>query len=64
MLSLLFFACSVMIACSKIGILILADAAYYEAWRYMPVLCCAMLLLCRKQLTAQLSNLRKRRAAE
>lgn len=44
MLSFLFFACSVMIACSKIGILILADAAYYEAWRYMPVLCCAMLL--------------------
>lgn len=43
LLSVLLFVCSAMIAVSEIGIRLLADAAYYEAWRYMPVLCCAML---------------------
>ena len=39
----LFFVCSVMIALSKIEIRILADTAYYDAWKYVPVLCAAML---------------------
>lgn len=40
----LFLACSGMIALAKIEIRILADAAYQEAWQYVPVLCAAMLL--------------------
>lgn len=40
----LFLTCSGMIALAKIEIRILADAAYQEAWQYVPVLCAAMLL--------------------
>ncbi len=40
----LFLACSGMVALAKIEIRILADAAYQEAWQYVPVLCAAMLL--------------------
>lgn len=43
LLSALSLACSAMVALSKVGIRILADAAYYEAWQYMPILCGAML---------------------
>lgn len=43
LLSSLFLVCSAMIALAKIEIRILADVAYFEAWRYMPVLCAAML---------------------
>lgn len=42
--NVLFLSCSVMIALTKIEIRILADAAYQEAWQYVPVLCAAMLL--------------------
>lgn len=44
LLSMLFLVCSAMVALTKIEIRILADAAYQEAWRYVPVLCAAMLL--------------------
>ena len=43
LLSALFLACSGMIALAKVEIRVLADAAYYDAWRYVPVLCAAML---------------------
>lgn len=43
LLSALFFVCSAMVALAKVEIRILADAAYFEAWRYTPVLCAAML---------------------
>lgn len=41
--SALFLVCSGMVALAKIEIRVLADAAYYEAWQYVPVLCAAML---------------------
>lgn len=43
LLSALFLVCSAMIALVKVETRILADAAYFEAWRYTPVLCAAML---------------------
>ena len=43
LLSALFLVCSAMVALAKAEIRILADAAYFEAWRYTPVLCAAML---------------------
>ncbi len=43
LLSALFPACSGMVALAKLEIRVLADAAYYEAWQYVPVLCAAML---------------------
>ena len=43
LLSTLFLACSAMVALARIGIRVLADAAYDEAWQYMPILCSAML---------------------
>ena len=43
LLSALSFACSGMIALAQVEIRVLADAAYYEAWKYVPVLCAAML---------------------
>lgn len=43
LLSTLFLACSAMVALARIGIRVLADAAYNEAWQYMPILCSAML---------------------
>lgn len=46
LLSALFLACAAMVALAKVEIRVLADAAYYEAWQYVPVLCAAMLLCC------------------
>lgn len=43
LLSVLFLVCSGMIALAKIEIRVIADVAYLEAWRYIPVLCVAML---------------------
>ena len=43
LLSALFLICSAMVALVKVEIRILADAAYFEAWQYTPVLCAAML---------------------
>lgn len=43
LLSALFLVCSAMVALVKVETRILADAAYFEAWRYTPVLCAAML---------------------
>lgn len=44
LISALFFACSVMISLTKAEIRVLTGTAeYYEAWRYVPVLCAAML---------------------
>lgn len=43
LMSVLFLSCSGMIAFAKIEIRILADSSYYEAWRYVPMLCAAML---------------------
>lgn len=43
LLSFMFLACSAMVALSKVEIMLLADEEYFEAWRYMPVLSCAML---------------------
>lgn len=41
--SVLLLACSAMTALTKFEIQILADEEYFESWRYMPVLCGAML---------------------
>lgn len=41
--SILFLIASVLIAFSRLEIRILADAAYAEAWRYVPILCAATL---------------------
>lgn len=43
LLSALFLVCSAMVALVKVETRILADAAYFEAWQYTPVLCAAML---------------------
>lgn len=43
LLSALSFICSAMIALAKVEIRILADAEYFKAWQYTPVLCAAML---------------------
>lgn len=43
LLSALFLVCSAMVALTKIEIHILADADYFKAWQYTPVLCAAML---------------------
>lgn len=41
--SAMFLACSGMIAFAKVEIRVLADASYYEAWQYVPMLCASML---------------------
>ena len=41
--SAMFLACSGMIAFAKIEIRVLADASYYDAWQYVPMLCASML---------------------
>lgn len=41
--SALFLAASVLVAFSRVEIRVLADAAYFAAWRYVPPLCAAML---------------------
>ena len=35
--------CSLMIAFARLEIRVLADASYFEAWKYVPVLAAAML---------------------
>ena len=43
LLSALFLVCSAMVALVKVETRILADADYFKAWQYTPVLCAAML---------------------